>query len=216
MKNKNIFQIILTIAAVGLFAAIAYQVKNSPNQERQTAVQQNAQINDHDSHHSNETVLPQKLDDLLNQPAPDFSFADRNGNVYSKENLKGKNVVLFFNEGLMCYPACWNQIAAFAKDDNLKTSDTAILSVVVDSKEEWQKAIDKMPELGQAIVVFDANAAASNAFNMLKTESSMHYGSLPGHTYIIVDKEGIVRHIFDDANMALHNNQLAEELKKIN
>lgn len=49
---------------------------------------------------------------------------------------------------------------------------------------------------------------------MLKTSSSMHYGSLPGHTYVIIDKEGMVRHVFDDPNMSIHNDQLVAEISK--
>ena len=116
----------------------------------------------------------------------------------------------------MCYPACWNQIVALGKDERFKNADVVVLSVVVDLPEEWQKAIEKMPELAEATVVFDKGAAVSSKFNMLKAKSSMHYGSLPGHTYVIIDKEGIVRHVFDDSNMAIHNDKLVEEIVKLN
>lgn len=207
--SKNSFLIILAVGLTGFIFAIAY-LGIGKNQIKQEAV------GEHLKHHPELSQKGTSITDLLNKPAPDFSLTDRDGKIYSSENLRGKNVVLFFNEGLMCYPACWIQIAALAKDNDLKNSGAIILSVVVDSKEEWQKAIAQMPELSQAIIVFDKNAAVSSAFNMLKTESSMHYGSLPGHTYIVIDKNGIVRHIFDDSNMALHNSQLLEELKKLN
>ena len=152
---------------------------------------------------------------LINKPAPNFALADKDGKIYSLNELRGKNIILFFNEGLMCYPACWNQIAALAKDERFKNADTVVFSVVVDSPKEWRKAVDKMPELAEAIVLFDNNKTASKQFNVLTTESSMHYGSFPGHTYIIIDKEGIVRYVFDDPNMAIRNDQLAAELNKI-
>lgn len=155
------------------------------------------------------------LNDIVNKPASNFSLADRGGNVYSSENLKGKNVVLFFNEGLMCYPACWNQIVSLAKDERFKNDDTVVLSVVVDSKEDWQKAINKMPELAQATVVFDTGAAVAKRFGVLTTPSSMHVGSLPGHTYILIDKEGNVRFVFDDPQMGIRNDQLAAEIAKL-
>lgn len=156
------------------------------------------------------------LNNLVGKPTPAFSFADRDDRIYSADNLRGKNVVLFFNEGLMCYPACWNQIVSLSKDERLKNNDTVILSVVVDSKNDWQKAIDKMPELALATVVFDNGAVVSNQFGALSTPSSMHPGSLPGHTYIVIDKEGMVRYVFDDPNMGIRNDQLIEELKKLN
>ena len=161
------------------------------------------------------SVSPASLNNLIGKPAPDFSLADRDGKVYSRDALRGKNVVLFFNEGLMCYPACWNQIVSLAKDERFKNEDTLVLSVVVDSKEDWQQAVNKMPELAQAMVVFDKGASVSKAFGVLSLPSSMHSGSLPGHTYIVMDKEGIVRYAFDDPNMSVRNDQLTAEISKL-
>ena len=123
--------------------------------------------------------------------------------------------LLFFNEGLMCYPSCWNQIVALSKDDRFKGGGLLALSVVVDSKEDWDQAINKMPELAKATVVFDTDAAVSRKFGVLSTPSSMHPGSLPGHTYIVIDAEGIVRYVFDDPNMGIRNDQLFTEASKL-
>ncbi|MBI5729381.1 MAG: redoxin domain-containing protein [Candidatus Magasanikbacteria bacterium] len=155
------------------------------------------------------------LDALVGKTVPDFTLTDRDGKAYSKDNLQGKKVVLFFNEGLMCYPACWNQIAELASDSRLNNKDTIVLSVVVDPVKEWQRAVDKMPELARATVVFDTNREVSGKLGLLTTPSSMHYGSLPGHSYVIIDRDGTVRHVYDDPTMAIHNDQLIDELAKL-
>lgn len=168
-------------------------------------------------HHSGNTngASTAKLDALVGQSAPNFTLTDREGKTYNNENLKGKNVVLFFNEGLMCYPACWEQIVQLAADNRFNNGETVVLSVVVDSAKDWQRAIDKMPELAKAAVVFDTGRDASSKFGVLTTPSSMHYGSLPGHSYVVIDKAGVVRHVYDDPRMAIHNNQLVAELDKL-
>lgn len=173
--------------------------------------------NDMSGHHSGGggNASTAALEALVGKQAPDFSIADLDGKTYSKENLKGKKVVLFFNEGLMCYPACWEQIAQLGLDNRFKNNDIVALSVVVDSAKDWKRAIEKMPELAKATVIFDTSRRVSSQFGVLTTPSSMHYGSLPGHSYVVIDKEGIVRHVYDDPNMAIHNEQLIEELKKI-
>ncbi len=213
--NNKIIILTVTLATVGL---VVFSLFSSAERNRTAAINPvaNSQNSGMDSHHPNagKNTSAAFLNSLAGKQAPAFSLTDRDGKVYSSENLKGKNVVLFFNEGLMCYPACWNQIAAFGKDERFKSSDTIALSVVVDSKEDWQQAIDQMPELARAIVVFDSGAAISSRFGVLSTPSSMHPGSLPGHTFILIDKEGIVRHIFDDPNMSIHNEQLALEVSK--
>lgn len=170
-----------------------------------------------DPHHpdAGANVSLASLNSLTSKQVPDFSLVDRDDNVYSSDTLRGKNVVLFFNEGLMCYPACWNQIVSLSKDERFKNDDTVVLSVVVDSKEDWQRAVNKMPELAQATVVYDGGASISKKFGVLSTPSSMHPGSLPGHTYVLIDKEGIVRYVFDDPQMGIRNDQLVAEIAKL-
>src|SRR3989344_5869865 len=157
-----------------------------------------------------------KLDGLLNKPAPSFSLNDRSGINYSSENLKGKKVALFFSEGLACYPACWNQITSFATDQRFNTSDTVALSVVLDSPEDWQKVTQKMDGIDKANIVFDKGGQISRSFGMFSLTSSMRQGTSPGHTYVIIDKQGIVRYVFDDPSMAIRNDQIALELNKLN
>ncbi|MBI2054075.1 MAG: redoxin domain-containing protein [Candidatus Staskawiczbacteria bacterium] len=134
-----------------------------------------------------------KLDGLLNKPSPDFSLSDRGGNNYSPDNLKGKKVVLFFSEGLACYPACWNQIALFGTDQRFNTEDTVALSVVLDTPEDWRKVANKMDGIDKAKIVFDKGGQVSRSFGTLTAGSSMRNGTSPGHTYILLDKQGIVQ-----------------------
>jgi peroxiredoxin Q/BCP len=158
----------------------------------------------------------QVLDYLIGRPAPAFTLSDRQGNVYTLDKLKGKNVVLFFNEGLICYPACWDEISALGRDSRFAANGAVVLSVVVDTPEMWQQAIDRMPTLGQAKIVFDTGAKVSSEYDMLNVRSSMHSGKLPGHTYVLIDKQGVVRQVFDDIAMGQNGDRLLAEIKKIN
>ncbi len=211
MKNNSIFVIIIVVLAVVVVGLIIYS-----SNKNKTAVSA-LDLHGHPiANSASVSAAPFNPDNLVSGLAPDSVLTDKNGKTYSLDELRGKNIILFFNEGLMCYPACWNQIAALAQDERFKNSETAVLSVVVDPRKDWQKAIDQMPELAEATMAFDEGGAVSKKFGVLTTQSSMHYGSLPGHTYVLIDKEGIIRHIFDDPNMAIHNDQLATELAKLN
>ena len=152
---------------------------------------------------------------LVGNPAPTFSLQDRNGVAYSQDSLKGKNTVVFFNEGLMCYPSCWNQMVSLANDERFRGPDTQVLAVVIDSARDWSQAIAKMPELGKSTVLFDTDRVASNAFGMLNVKSSMHPGSYPGHTYLLIDKEGVIRFMYDDPRMGLNNDLIALKLQEL-
>ncbi len=212
-KKNNVFTIIIAIVIIIIIGLLIWGGnKNKINTLSKTS----APAVDQHGHPIAANISTTSLSELVNKPAQDFALADKDGKIYFLNELRGKNIILFFNEGLMCYPACWNQIVSFANDERFKKEDVVVLSVVVDSAEDWQNAIKKMPELAKATVVFDNGAVVSKKYGVLTTKSSMHYGSLPGHTYIIIDKEGIVRNIFDDSQMAIRNDKLVEEINKLN
>ena len=149
------------------------------------------------------------------QKAPDFSLESIEGKTIKLSDYKGKNVVLFFTEGSMCYPACWDQMSSFGNDERFNNEDTVVLSITPDQRSEWQKIIQKVPKMSKARILFDSTRAVSSAYDVLSLASSMHKGSYPGHTYFIVDKEGIIRYTMDDPKMALRNDELFSELNKI-
>lgn len=195
MKNNIKTFLIISLVAVALVViGIALMNTNKISEQKQQAVETSTS--------------------LINKPFPNVMLKDKDGKAYPLESLKGKNVVLFFNEGLMCYPACWNQMAAFGTDARFNSTDTVALSVVVDSSQDWQQAIAKMPDLAKAITLFDVGASVSRQLGILSMGSSMHTGQLPGHTYILIDKQGIVREVFDDPNMGNNNEAILQKISK--
>lgn len=152
---------------------------------------------------------------LKGKTAPNFKLTSYDGKTYSLSQFRGKKVLLFFNEGIMCYPACWNQIAALGKDSKLNSGDSVTLSIVPDSREQWVEAVQKMPELGKETILLDPDNTVSAKYGVLNLSSSMHKGSKPGHTYIIIDKNGVIRYTYDDMNMGIHNDSLIKELSKV-
>ncbi len=164
---------------------------------------------------STQTESTTVLNSVVGKPAKDFTLEDYNGKKVTLSSFKGKNVVLFFSEGAMCYPACWNQIAAFAKDSKFADKNTVVLTIIDDSNSSWKQSIEKMPELAPATVLLDTDKRVSVDYNTLFLPSSMHKGLFPGHTYFLIDKEGIVRYVYDDPQMAVRDNQILAEIDKL-
>jgi peroxiredoxin Q/BCP len=152
---------------------------------------------------------------LVGKPAPDFTLQDYKGGTYTLSQLKGKKVVLFFNEGIMCYPACWNQVAAFGTDKDFNSDKVFTASIVPDMQAEWSQATSRMPQLAKSTILLDSDNAVSNKYGMMYLPSSMHKGGKPGHTYVIIDTKGIVRYTYDDPKMGLRDQLLKDELSKI-
>lgn len=156
----------------------------------------------------------QTLDQFVGKPAPDFTLRDYNGATVTLSSLQGNNVVLFFSEGVMCYPACWDQTVSLRNDARLNSQNTVEYSIVVDQKDSWANYISKQPSLAPS-VLFDATKAVSSAYGVLSLPSSMHPGTTPGHTYFVVDKQGIIRYAFDDPGMRVNNDRLVNELSTL-
>lgn len=153
--------------------------------------------------------------EAVGKKAPDFELESIDGKIVKLSDYLGKNVVLFFNEGSMCYPACWDQIAELGNDSRFDTENIAAFSIVVDSKNQWLGIVSKSPNLSKSKILFDTSRLVSKAYDILYLDSSMHPGSFPGHTYFIIDKEGIIRFTLDDPSMALANDKLIGEIKKL-
>ena len=211
MKDKIKEYGVFAVLIVGAFLLGLFLFKNSPNK----TVADSSTV-DHHSGGTSVSVNSKQLNSLVGKPLPDIQLVDKDGKTYTTESLKGKYTVLFFNEGLMCYPACWNQIAGFGSDARFDTDQIQAMSVLVDPSRDWQRAIDKMPELATAKTLFDVGANVSEKLGLLTLPSSMHRGSLPGHTYILLDKEGIVRFVKDDPNMAIANDMLIKKISEFN
>ena len=211
-KSPVVSIIIVSVVVLGLGYFLFKSSPDNPGQKQSSS--QSAPV---DNMHGGSAGAPtsEQLNSLVGNPMPNIQLADKDGKVFTTDDLKGKNTVLFFNEGLMCYPACWNQMAAFGSDPRFNSDQIQAISVVVDSPKDWEKAIAKMPELAKATTMFDTGATVSRGLGMLTTTSSMHRGSLPGHTYVIVDKDGIVRYVFDDPNMAIANDMLFRKIGEL-
>ncbi len=196
MKKQNIF---LAIGIIGIIAGIIFWQQMKKPVGTANVVDQ----------------TKFSFSNAVGKKAPDFTLKDINGNSVSLSSFLGKNVILFFNEGLMCYPACLDQVVQLNKDSRLNSENTVAFSIVIDSPEIWQRSQKDLPYLAGAKVLFDNSGAVSQAYDVLKLLSSMHKGLYPGHTYFIIDKEGIIRYTFDDPYMGIRNDKIAQEIEKL-
>src|SRR3989344_7915105 len=162
-----------------------------------------------------ETNAKGPLDSMVGKPAPEFSLSSYDGKQFILSQQRGKKVILFFNEGIMCYPACWNQMAALGSNSKLNSEQVVSVSIVNDRADQWTQAIKKVPELGKGMILLDTDKKISQMYDMLYLPSSMHRGSMAGHTYLIIDEKGTVRYTLDDPKMGIQNDILVSELAKI-
>lgn len=152
---------------------------------------------------------------LQDRPAPGFDLISFEGKTVNLSDYKGKRVVLFFSEGAMCQPSCWDQIKSFSQDKYFQKGDIAVLNVVVDDSETWRGVVSKDPDIKNSLVLLDTDKKVSQTYGVLTVASSMHKGEYPGHSYVVLDKDGVIRNVFDDPNMRVNNLEIKEALNKI-
>ncbi len=157
---------------------------------------------------------PTSLTEFIGKQAPDFTLQNYNGQSIKLSDLQGKNVVLFFSEGIMCRPACTDQMTALKSDARFNNALTAEFSIVVDQKSDWATQFAQQPGLIPS-VLFDTAKTVCNAYGVLNLSSAMHPGISPGHTYFVVDKQGIIRYAYDDPAMGVNNDALGTYLASL-
>ncbi len=125
----------------------------------------------------------------LNKPAPAFDERDVvTGATISSESLRGKNVLLFFSEGVMCQ-ACFQQIQALeARAADLKQRGLVLVNVTNDTEGDARRAADTYRITTP--LVADEDRGMSGAYDVLG--QGMHPNTA-GHTFILVDRQGVIR-----------------------
>lgn len=157
----------------------------------------------------------------VGQMAPDFELASATGGLlggsFKLSEQRGKEVLLYFHEGLMCAP-CWKQVddiqADLAKFRDLGIDVVAAISI--------DPAAAQQPRAQQRGISFpvlaDADRAVSAEYDALSY--GMMGGSTPGHTFILVGADGVIRWRADyggapDFTMYVPNTTLLAELRKV-
>src|SRR3989344_7067286 len=90
----------------------------------------------------------------IGEKAPDFELESIDGKTVKLSDYLGKTVVLFFNEGSMCYPACWNQIAELGSDSRFDAEGAVAFSIVIDPKSQWREIVSKSSNLKKSKILF--------------------------------------------------------------
>jgi peroxiredoxin len=123
-------------------------------------------------------------------PAPDFSLTTGDGTPLHFADLHGKQVLLYFHEGLGCAP-CWQQIDAI-QADMARFKALGIDEVVAISADPAPAQGQRARRTGIALpTLADPDRAVSGAYGTLAY--GMMNGALPGHTFILVGPDGKIR-----------------------
>lgn len=122
--------------------------------------------------------------------APDFELPATTGGRIGLSDYRGKeNVFLYFHEGLSCQP-CWEQIPELEKAlPEFEKMNIVLLSIALDPVDQWKDTIDQYRIKTPILSYQDSNT--EQTYNLLPY--SMGMGRRAGHTFVLVDKDGVIK-----------------------
>ena len=119
--------------------------------------------------------------------APGFRLASTAGGSVSLADYRGRNVLLYFNEGVGC-DACFYQMAKLEADGGLAAAGVTVLPVVMNSTGQVG---DELRRFGVTTpFLSDTDGSVSRAY---KTLGTGHHANLPGHSFVLVGPDGRMR-----------------------
>jgi peroxiredoxin Q/BCP len=122
--------------------------------------------------------------------APDFTLASQAGNMVSLHDYLGKNPVVLYFYPKDETPVCTKEACSFRDNmDTFRDLEATIIGVSADSVESHKKFADKynLP----FILVSDEDNKVRKLYGVPKTLKLM-----PGRVTYVIDKDGIVKHVF--------------------
>ena len=132
----------------------------------------------------------------IGQSAPDFSLIDQDGNLHQLHDYEGKNLVIYF------FPKAdtpgWIKQACGFRDEykNFEKYNISILGVSYDN-ESALRSFRKKYALNFNLLS-DSKKEMGNAYGVNK------YYFFPSRKTFLIDKNGVLIHIFDDVNLHTH------------
>ena len=147
---------------------------------------------------------------IIGDKAPDFELYDQSGSKLKLYNLLGtKSIVLFFYPKDNS-PGCTREACAFRDSfEVFQEQDAEVIGISSDSEDSHKKFSEKhkLPYT----LLSDKEGKVRKLFGVPKT-----MGFLPGRVTYIIDKQGIVRHIFNSQlNFKGHIEEALNVLKSI-
>jgi peroxiredoxin len=145
----------------------------------------------------------------VTRTAPDFTLTDTSGASVHLADLRGRNVVLYFSEGAGCQ-SCLMQMAAIEqKAAEFAGANVTVLPIVMNTADQIRA--DMAANGVKTPFLIDADGTVSQAYGTLG--KGMHAG-LPGHSFVLIDSQGVQRWYGEYPSMYLAPADLLTQIRQ--
>jgi len=139
--------------------------------------------------------------------APTFSLPSTGGGSVSLADFRGKDVLLYFSEGVGC-DTCFYQMRDLEQNATKLSADgLTVLPIVVNPADQVRSELNRFGLRTPFLI--DSDKSVSDAYDVLGT--GMHE-NLPGHSFILVDGTGRIAWRGDYPSMFVTTDQLLSDI----
>ncbi|HEY9808268.1 MAG TPA: peroxiredoxin [Halomicronema sp.] len=143
--------------------------------------------------------------------APDFTLSSQTGTPVSLKDFRGKKAVVLYFYPKDDTPGCTAESCGFR--DNYQTfidAGAEVLGVSGDSQESHQKFAQKYN------LPFTLLSDTGNQVRKAYGVPAAAFGLLPGRVTYVIDKDGVIKHIFNSMmNFQAHIQESLQTLQKL-
>lgn len=151
------------------------------------------------------TSRPESSDAI--RTAPEFTLTDTGGFKHTLAQHRGENVLLYFSEGAGCQ-SCIVQMGEIEKQAAaFEKLDVTVLPIVMNTREQITA---DMTANGVTTPFLLDDSTVSEAYGTLG--KGMHAG-LPGHSFVLIDRQGRQRWYGEYPSMWLAPQDLLDEIR---
>lgn len=146
----------------------------------------------------------------MGDPAPDFTLTTSDGRALSLADYRGRSEVVLFFYPKDATPGCTAEACSFRdRYEDFQAVGAAVVGVSSDSVDSHRRFRDRhrLP----FDLVSDPGGTLRARYGVPKT-----LGLFPGRSTYLIDRDGIVRHVFhSQLNPHGHVSQMLEKLKEL-
>ena len=151
------------------------------------------------------TSRPESSDAI--RTAPEFTLTDTGGSEHTLAQHRGENVLLYFSEGAGCQ-SCIVQMGEIEKQAAaFEKLDVTVLPIVMNTREQITADVTAN---GVTTPFLLDDGTVSEAYGTLG--KGMHAG-LPGHSFVLIDRQGRQRWYGEYPSMWLAPQDLLDEIR---
>jgi peroxiredoxin Q/BCP len=126
----------------------------------------------------------------VGDPAPEFTLPATTGELVSLSDFRGRAEVVLFFYPKDNSPACSAEACSFRDNyEAFRDAGAEVIGVSTDSSESHRRFAERLRL--PFLLLSDADGAVRSRYGV-----AMTMGIIPGRATFLIDKEGIIRHVF--------------------